>query len=123
MDAAKAVFQSALEVSNEAPDRVTTDKEDSYHRAIWAELGKEVLHRTHKYLNNLIEQDHRGIKQQYGPMKGFVYFEVTHRFCKAYDELINYVKSTQRGQKKSLKDQRVDYMIKTEKLTAALMTA
>ena len=45
------------------------------------------------------------------------------RFCKAYDELRNYDKSTQRGQKKSLKDQRIDYMIKTEKLTAALMTA
>ena len=83
MDAAKAFFQSALEVSNEAPDRVTTDKEASYPRAIREELGEEVLHRTNKYLNNLIEQDHRGIKQQYGPMKGFAYFEATHRFCKA----------------------------------------
>jgi len=64
MDAAKAVFQNALEVSNEAPDRVTTDKEASYPRAIREELGEEVLHRTNKYLNNLIEQDHRGIKQR-----------------------------------------------------------
>ena len=109
--------------SNEAPDRVTTDKEASYPRAIREELGEEVLHRTHKYLNNLIEQDHRGIKQRYGPMKGFASFEAADRFCKAYDELRNYYKSTQRGQKKSLKDQRVDDMIKTENLTAALMTA
>ena len=123
MDAAKAFFQSALEVSNEVPDRVTTDKEASYPRAIREELGEEVLHRTNKYLNNLIEQDHRGIKQRYGPMKGFASFEAADRFCKAYDELRNYYKSTQRGQKKSLKDQRVDYMIKTENLTAALMTA
>ena len=50
-------------------------------------------------------------------------FEAADRFCKAYDELRNYYKSTQRGQKKSLKDQRVDDMIKTENLTAALMIA
>jgi putative transposase len=84
MDAAKAVFQSALEVSNEVPDRVTTDKESSYPRAIREELGEEVLHRTNKYLNNLIEQDHRGIKQRYGPMKGFASFEAADRFCKAH---------------------------------------
>ena len=34
MNAAKAFFQSALEVSNEAPDRVTNDKEASYPRAV-----------------------------------------------------------------------------------------
>ena len=101
MDAAKAFFKSALEVSNEVLDRVTTDKEASYPRAIREELGEEVLHRTNKYLNNLIEQDHRGIKQRYGPMKGFASFEAADRFCKAHDELRNYYQSTQRGQKKS----------------------
>ena len=123
MSAAKQFFKEALEISGDAPDRVTTDKEVSYPRAIREDLGGDVLHRTNQYLNNLIEQDHRGIKQRYGPMKGFVSFEAADRFCKAYDELRNYYKSTQRGQKKSLKDQRVDYMIKTENLTAALMTA
>ena len=34
MDAAKAFFQSALEVSNEVPDRVTTDKEASSQVAL-----------------------------------------------------------------------------------------
>ena len=58
-------------MSGDAPDRVTTDKEVSYPRAIREELGGDVLHRTNQYLNNLIEQDHRGIKQRYGPMKGF----------------------------------------------------
>ena len=119
MDATKAFFQSALELSNKVPDRVTTDQEVSYPRAIREELSEEVLHRINKYLNNLIEQGHRGIKQRYGSMKGCAFFE----FCKAYDELRNYYKSTQRGQKKSLKDQRVDDMIKTENLTAALMIA
>jgi putative transposase len=71
MRAAKQFFKEALEVSGDPPDRVTTDKEVSYPRAIREELGEDVLHRTNQYLNNLIEQDHRGIKQRYGPMKGF----------------------------------------------------
>jgi len=53
-----------------APDRVTTDGHDSYPRAIREELGVTVKHRTNRYLNNWIEQDHRGIKQRYGPMRG-----------------------------------------------------
>ena len=30
--------------------------------------------RSSKYLNNLIEQDHRGVKQRIGPMLGFKQF-------------------------------------------------
>ena len=48
------------------------------------------------------------------------YFYAEHHFRK---RLVNYYKSNQRSQKKSLKDQRVDYMIKTDNLTTALMTA
>ncbi len=65
MDAAKAFLREALEVSTRAPDRVTTDGHDSYPRAIREELGAAVTHRTNQYLNNWIEQDHRGIKQRY----------------------------------------------------------
>ena len=56
-------------------------------------------------------------------MKGFDSFDAADRFCKAYDELRNYYKSNQRGQKTSLRDQRVDYMIKAQNLIAPLMTA
>ncbi len=30
-----------------------------------------VCHRTSRYMNNRIKQDHRGIKQRYYPMRGF----------------------------------------------------
>ena len=53
------------------PDRVTTDGHDSYPRAIRTELGNDVRHRTSRYLNNRLEQDHRGIKGRYRPMRGF----------------------------------------------------
>ena len=80
-------------------------------------LGGDVLHRTNQYLNNLIEQDHRGIKQRYGPMKGFKSFESASRFCRAYDELRNYYKASKRGEKVSLKQQRASYLNKTLELT------
>ena len=32
--------------------------------------------RSSKYLNNLIEQDHRGVKSRIGPMLGFKHFKV-----------------------------------------------
>ena len=77
--------------------------------------------RTNRYLNNLIEQDHRGIKQRYGPMKSFVSFKSAALFCRAHGELRNYYKTYQRGGRASLRDQRINYKIKTQKLMNDLM--
>ena len=120
MRAAKQFFKEALDISGDAPDRVTTDKEVSYPRAIREELGESVLHRTNQYLNNLIEQDHRGIKQRYGPMKGFKSLTSASRFCRAHDELRNYYKVGKRGEKVSLKQQRTSYLNKTLELTHSM---
>ena len=62
MQAAKAFFRSARATMGFRPDRVTTDGHGSYPRAIRTVLGKTVRHRTSAYLNNRLEQDHRGIK-------------------------------------------------------------
>jgi transposase-like protein len=64
--AAKAFFRSAKAVTGVMPDRVTTDGHDAYPRAIRTVLGKHVRHRTNSYLNNRLEQDHRGIKMLWG---------------------------------------------------------
>jgi transposase-like protein len=42
----------------------------AYPRAIRTELGEHVRHRTSRYLNNRLEQDHRGIKDRCRPMLG-----------------------------------------------------
>jgi transposase-like protein len=39
------------------------------------EAWKHTKLRSSKYLNNLIEQDHRGIKSRTGPMLGFKNFD------------------------------------------------
>ncbi len=69
--AAMSFFQSAKAVTGITPARVTTDGHDSYPRSIRTELGETVRHRTNRYLNNRVEQDHRGIKGRYQPMHGF----------------------------------------------------
>ncbi len=90
MEAAKRFFKAALEVAEQTPEKVTSDGHDSYPRAIREILGDEVLHRCNPYLNNRLEQDHRGIKQRYYPMRGFGSFDSAARFCRAFDEQRQY---------------------------------
>ena len=78
------------------PDRVTTDGHISYPRAIRSTLGRNVRHRTSVYLNNRLEQDHRGIKGRIRCMRGFKEHEAADRFCREYDELRNFLRSRSR---------------------------
>ncbi len=78
------------------PDRVTTDGHDSDPRAIRTTLGQAVRHRTSRHLNNRLEQDHRGIKGRYRPMRGFKCPRSAARFCRAYDELRNFLRPRSR---------------------------
>ena len=117
MAAAKAFFRGAREVAREAPERVTTDGHDSYPRAIREELGETVLHRTNRYLNNWIEQDHRGIKQRYEPIRGFGSFESAGRFCRAFDELRSFYRVPGvRGTRMSLAARRRHHQQRTANL-------
>jgi putative transposase len=90
--AAKAFFRSARAVTGVTPDRVTTDGHDSYPGAIRTELGRRVRHRTSRYLNNRLEQDHRGLKGRYRPMQGFRCPRSAARFCRGHDELRNFLR-------------------------------
>jgi putative transposase len=53
-------------------------------------------HRDNQYLNNRLEQDHRGVKGRYGPMRGFKCPRSAGRFCRTYDELRNFLRSRSR---------------------------
>ena len=70
-------------------------------------LGPAVSHRTSRSMNNRIEQDHRGIKQRYYPLRGFGSFHAAARFCTAHDELRNHLRPRTRfNEAISLADQR-----------------
>ena len=87
MQAAKAFFRSARATMGFRPDRVTTDGHGSYPRAIRSVLGKTVRHRTSAYMNNRLEQDHRGIKGRIRCMRGFKSHDAAHCFCRDHGEL------------------------------------
>src|SRR6267154_408325 len=74
--AAKAFFRKAVKTQGSAPTTITLDGYAASHRAVRemqadGHLAADTKLRSSKYLNNLIEQDHRGIKLRIGPMLGF----------------------------------------------------
>jgi putative transposase len=103
MAAANAFFRSAKAVTGITPARVTTNGHDSYPRAIRTELGRYVRHRTSRYLNNRLEQDHRGIKGRYQPMRGFKCARSAARFFRSYDELRDFLHPRPRHHQPSLR--------------------
>jgi putative transposase len=92
MAAAKALFHSAQAVTGVTSERVTADGHDSYPRAIKTELGHQVRHRTSRYRNNGLEQDHRGLKGRCRPMCGFKCPRSAAWFCRGHDELRNHLR-------------------------------
>ena len=78
--AAKAFFRKAIKGQGSAPRTITLDGYAASHRAVRemkvdGQLPSDTKIRSSKYLNNLIEQDHRGIKSRTGPMLGFKDFD------------------------------------------------
>lgn len=92
LEAAKRFFAQSVEVVGHKPERVTTDGHDAYPRAIRETLGPEVDHRCSRYKNNVMEQDHRGIKGRYRPMRGVGSVSGAARFCAAYEEARDYLR-------------------------------
>jgi transposase-like protein len=117
MEAAKRFFEKALATAGEIPEKVTTDGHDSYPRAIEETLGEEVEHRTSRYLNNKLEQDHRGIKGRYKTMSCFKCFISASLFCDAYDGLRDYLRPRNRPYESlPLPEQRSLYLMCTKSL-------
>ena len=77
--AAKRFFARAIEKRG-VPEKITLDGYAASHAAVAALQEEEILPaalmvRTSKYLNNMIEQDHRRVKQKVRPMLGFKRFD------------------------------------------------
>ena len=124
MEAAQRFFKQAVAVVGHVPDQVTTDGHRSYPRAIHETMGNHVQQRTNKYLNNRLEQDHRGIKQRYYPMHGFGTFEAAARFCCAFDELRNYLRPCRiMGESISLSERRRAFLERFVALQVLLQAA
>jgi len=95
--AAKHFFKKALSSNhNQMPRVITVDKNPDYPVAIHElknekKLSKSVEIRQVKYLNNIIEQDHRSIKRIIAQMLGFQDFYSASETSKGI-EALNMVK-------------------------------
>ena len=85
--AAEAFFEQAVITTEVIPHQITTDKEATLHRAISSIFSQKTKHRDCKYKNNMIEQNHRGIKSRYNVMKGFKSPFSAMIFCTAFEEI------------------------------------
>jgi transposase-like protein len=104
---ARLFLRRLADVTTHKPLRLTTDQHPAYGKAIRWILGRKVLHRQSRYLNNRIEQDHGAIKQRYYPVLGFGGMESAKRFCSAFKELRQYLRIRPRlGKRVSLSKRR-----------------
>ncbi len=106
------------------PEKLTTEGHNSYPKAIRKTLGPNVEHRTNKYLNNLVEQSPRKIKQRYYPMKNFKNFEAASRFTSAFEEVNELFRyQTYKNEKVPLLRQRRLFKVRFEDIKRAFIAA
>ena len=98
--AAKRFFRKMLKTAKrQSPRVINVDKNQAYPPAIEELKNEGVLAATSqlrqcKYLNNILEQDHRFIKRRVNPGLGFSSFKTAHRTIKGY-EAMNMIRKGQ----------------------------
>ena len=101
--AARAFFERAIDL-HDVPEKITINKSGSNTAAIvsiQADSGLVIELRQSKYLNNIVEQDHRAIKRITRPMLGFKTFRCA-RILIAGIEIMHMIRKGQLG---DIKDQ------------------
>jgi len=74
--AARRFFQRAIDL-HDVPETITIDKSGANAaavRSLITDSGVAIKLRQSKYLNNVVEQDHRAVKRRVRPMMGFKSF-------------------------------------------------
>ena len=124
MAGTKAFFAQAIDLHEDSPEKVATDGLASYSRALQEELGKAVEHEVRPCTANPVEQSHRRIKHRYYPTLGFGEFNAAHRFCKAVDEVGNFLRPrAQMAEFVSLRSRRERFMKGVEDLEVLFQAA
>jgi len=91
--AAERFFRKVLKARHtQSPRVITVDKNAAYPKTIETLKGDETLEeatqlRQKKYLNNIIEQDHRPIKQLVNAGRGFKSFNTARRTLKGFEAM------------------------------------
>ncbi len=106
------------------PETVATDGLASYPRAIEEELGQDIQHEVRPCTANPVEQSHRRIKHRYYPTLGFGEFDAAQWFCRAVDEVGNFLRPrSQMAEFVCLSERRQRFVKGVEKLEALFKAA
>ena len=101
--AARAFFEHAIGL-HDVPEKIAIDRSGANTAAIVSirlDTGLDIAMRQSKYLNNIVEQDHRAIKRVTRPMLGFKTFRCA-RIIIAGIETMHMIR---KGQLSNVKDQ------------------
>ena len=124
MAAARRCFVQALDTAVHTPAQVTTEGHDASPRAIRETLGPAVQHRTSRYQNKRIEQDHRGVKQRSYPLRGFGSCASAARCCPAFEEQRHYFRVVEQpNERVSLAQRRCRFQARWATVMAELAAA
>lgn len=114
--AAKRFFRKALNaIHTQEPRVINVDKNAAYPKAIdelkeKEELPEQVELRQNKYLNNIVEQDHREIKRLVKPGMGFGSFNTARRTIRGYEAMNMLRKGQIKGVEKRAVTERVIFI-------------
>jgi len=100
---------------NQQPRVVTVDKNSAYPKAIAELKAKQVFPqavklRQRRYLNNIVEQDHRFIKRLVKPGMGFGSFNTARRTLKGYEVIHMMRKGQVQGVARGAVEERVKFI-------------
>ena len=87
--AARRFFERAINL-HDVPEKITIDKSGANTaavRGLMADSGLAIELRQSKYLNNIVEQDHRAIKRRVRPMMGFKSFWAARRILEGVETM------------------------------------
>jgi IS6 family transposase len=113
---AKRFFRKTLKaLHTQTPRVITVDKNPAYPKAIKELLAAKKLPeivklRQIKYLNNIVEQAHRGIKRLVRPGMGFGSFNTARRTIRGYEIMILMRKGQVLGVPKGAVKERVIFL-------------
>jgi len=101
--AAERFFQQAQKTTDCVPEQITTDKEPALYSAIKNSFPAETQHRDSKYINNVIESDHRVTKSRLSIMKGFKNIFSALKLCTVFEEIRQFfrMKNKTRSQRRA----------------------
>lgn len=101
--AAERFFRKAMNAAhNQLPRVINVDKNAAYPKAIDELKADQTLTETTelrrvKYLNNIVEQDHRFIKRRVNPGRGFGSFNTARRTLRGYEAMNTIRKGQVKG--------------------------